>query len=157
MSDAWTGLPGFAALTGFGGGSPDGAAVMAAGLDAVSNGSTGELLSAFLADTTYVDFNFSYSFGAELKYLGFTGGVQVTNSGYYPFFGGGFIYPSGSGEAATIGSGATPGLQFGLQFGGGGLSAQGGYALGSGWFGEGGVGTFGVALTGYYVFGPFNY
>ncbi len=130
---------------------------MAAGLNAISNGNAGELLSTFLADTSYVDLNFSYSLGAKGYYLGATGGIQFTNSGYYPYAGGGFIYPAGGGSAVTIGSDVTHGLQFGLQVGAGGLSAQGGYALGSGSFLEGGVGSFGAAFTGYYVFGPFNY
>ena len=153
MSDAWTGLPGFAALTGFGGGSPDGMSVMTAELDAVSNGS-GDVLAG---DYGYVDLNVTLGFGPEFYYLGVTGGVQFTNSGYYPYVGGGFMYPAGPGTSMTIGGSVTQGWQGGLQGALGGIAGQGGYALGSGWFGELGVGTFGASLTGYYVGGELNY
>jgi hypothetical protein len=78
--------------------SAGGHAVMVAALDAVSNGN-GQVLAG---DYGYIDANVSIGFGPTLYYLGLTGGVQFTNSGWYPYVGGGFVYSLGASGALTV-------------------------------------------------------
>lgn len=151
----WWGLPGGVAGVALGG-NPDATAVMIGELDAVSPG-MGEQL-AMLAGDSYADANVTIGFGPALLYLGVTGGVQLTSSGYYPYLGGAFVYPPGASGSLTLGDSVTHGWQVGLQGVAQGVAGQVGIAFGSGFFWEVGTGLpAGLSLTGYYVFGPFNY
>ncbi len=101
----------------------------------------------------YVDINISLGYWG-----GGTGGVLITSKGFYLYAGGGIMTPPG-GIAMTVSPmDATKGWNIGLQLGNW-LGGQIGYSFSKegNLFVEGGFVTPGVSLTGYYIWGPWEW
>lgn len=101
---------------------------------------------------------------------GLTGGLMINGSGIYPYLGGGFMSSPGAAATVSVHQDPTPGWNMGAQLAYG-LAGQMGRMLKdySGWFPgdwsfpegdwfyEGGLGTPGASLTGYYVWDPYTW
>ena len=105
----------------------------------------------------YTDINLSFGFPF---FLGFTGGVIITDSGFYPYIGGGIVTPGVGGSATVSSSNPSTGWNIALQVAYV-VAGQVGYSFkDKNWFGELGIGggvptIFSGSLAGYYVFDPF--
>lgn len=113
-------------------------------------GSQAVTSGAAAAGKGYLDVNISGGY-----WLGLTGGVLISDSGIYPYFGGGLVSPGVSGSITWSPSAVSTGWNVGAQFQAG-IAGQIGYAFGQGGgrFWELGAGyPTGFAATGYYIFG----
>ncbi|MBI5343479.1 MAG: RHS repeat protein [Deltaproteobacteria bacterium] len=101
----------------------------------------------------YLDMNVSY--GTPIG-IGPTGGIQINDSGNYPYLGGGFMFPGPSGSLTVSPMSPSPGWNFAVQ-GQRGISGQLGTDRFGNPFAEGGLAwKRGWSITAFYVFGPFT-